>query len=287
MNEPSITTDTSIRAITDDGAFRVMVVDTTHMVRDVLRLQGAQGATRRTLGDLLSATVLFRETMAPDLRVQAILKSADGKGTLVADSAPLGKTRGLCSAPAGREVTAHEGAQLQVMRTLHNGAVNQGVVRVPEGGTITKAFMSYMAESEQVDTMLAAGTIFDDKGEVVSAGGYLVQLLPEVGKGPLAVMALRLEDFQNVDPWLAPGFSPETLRDELLYGMPFTALQKSSIESSCWCSEMRLLSALATLDKSEIRSMVADGQPLEITCDYCHKEYRIKPSSLSGLMLEN
>lgn len=280
---PANIQDSSVRAITNDGAFRVIVARTTDTVRDVVRLQNAQGASAKHLGDLLTATVLFRETMAPDLRVQGILKSADKDGTLIADSAPEGKTRGLLQSSGGKPIEA-AGGHLQMMRTLQNGAVNQGVVRVPEGGSITQAMMAYMRESEQVDTMLAVGTVQNEAGEVIAAGGYLVQLLPEVGRGPLAVMALRLEDFENVEPYLKPEFTPEWLRDELLYGMDFTVLDKSSIESECWCSESRLLGAIATLDRKEIQVMVDDGDPLEITCDYCKKEYRIQPASLVGLL---
>ena len=158
---------------------------------------------------------------------------------------------------------------------------------VPEGGGMTSAMMAYMKDSEQVDTMLAVGTILDADGAVAAAGGYMVQLLPEVGRAPLAIMAERLEDFRTIDHLLTPDFSPQHLRDELLYGMPFSPLSESEIGFSCWCSENRLLAALATLDKSEIQEMIEAGEPLEITCDYCQKEYSIRPASLQGLASSN
>src|SRR5687768_17894744 len=48
------------------------------------------------------------------------------------------------------------------------------------------ALMAYMQTSEQVVSMLAMGTLLED-ARVSAAGGYLVQLLPEVGRGPLMV----------------------------------------------------------------------------------------------------
>ncbi|HSC88346.1 MAG TPA: Hsp33 family molecular chaperone HslO [Polyangiaceae bacterium] len=276
--------DSSVRAITDDGAFRVIVARTTDTAREIARLQKAHGEDARNLGDLVTATVLFRETMAPDLRVQGIVRGADGKGTLVADSAPEGRTRGLLQAHHGAPVIVAGDAKLQMIRSLPNGAINQGVVEVGEGGGITRGVMTYMKESEQVDTMLAVGTVLDEAGNVVAAGGYLVQLLPEVGRAPLAVMAERLEDFRTIEHLLRPDFTPEWLRDELLWGMPFTELDKSGISSACWCSEERLLAALATLDRNEIQDMIEDGAPLEIACDYCTKQYNIQPNKLLGLL---
>ena len=71
-------TDSVLRAITDDGAFRVIVARTTDTVQHVLSAQGAQGNTGKNLGDLVTGAVLFRETMAPNLRVQGILKGSGG-----------------------------------------------------------------------------------------------------------------------------------------------------------------------------------------------------------------
>lgn len=281
--------DASVRAMTDDGAFRVIVARSTQTVQGICQAQGLKGKSAETMSGLLTATLLFRETMAPNLRVQGILRTADQKATLVADSAPEGHTRGLAQSrrEVESEILADEGAILQMMRTLKNGSVNQGMVRVPEEGGITKAMMAYMHDSEQVDTMLAVGTVLDENGMVKEAAGYMVQLLPELGRGPLAVMAQRLEDFQTIEHLLTPDFTPEYLRDELLYAMPFTALDKTPLSFSCWCSEDRLLGALATLDRSEIQSMIDDGKPLEITCDYCLKDYAIQPSRLQGLTGEN
>src|SRR5689334_18533913 len=83
--------DTVLRAITDDGAFRVITAVTTHTVRGAAEAQGVVGQTARYFGDLLTGAVLYRETMAPDYRVQGIVKGAGGKGSLVADSHPSGR----------------------------------------------------------------------------------------------------------------------------------------------------------------------------------------------------
>ncbi|HWZ88649.1 MAG TPA: Hsp33 family molecular chaperone HslO, partial [Polyangiaceae bacterium] len=237
MTEP---TDTVLRAITDDGAFRVITARTTETVRGAIAAQKASGETARHFGDLVTASILFRETMAPNLRVQAIIKGSAGSGSLIADSHPSGQTRGLIQlhGEAG-EIDLGQGAVLQLMRTLPNGRINQGVVEVPQHGGISQSLMAYMQSSEQVFSMLAVGTIFDGE-QVVSAGGYMVQLLPEVGRGPLLVMTERLRDFESIDPQLTDSsFTPAWLLDELLYGMPFTRLEESAVRFECWCDELR------------------------------------------------
>ena len=278
-------TDSVLRAITDDGAFRVIVARTTDTVQHVLSAQGALGSTGKNLGDLVTGAVLFRETMAPNLRVQGILKGSGGSGSLVADSHPSGRTRGLVQLGGGAsEVAIGQGAIMQMMRTLPDGKINQGFVEVPESGSISRALMEYMQTSEQVVSMLALGTLLDE-GKVSAAGGYLVQLLPEVGRGPLMVMTERLKDFESIDAQLrAPDFSPTALLEELLYGMPFTRLEESSVGFECWCNELRVVSAIATLPRHDIEHLLSSGEVLEIACEYCKREFRIPPARLQGLL---
>src|SRR5262249_22057537 len=122
--------DSVVRAITDDGAFRVIVARTTETVRGAVAAQAARDDTARRFGELTTGAVLVREAMAPKLRVQAILKSASG-GSLVADAHPDGTSRGLVNfgAAAKRErapgITFGEGSLLQVMRTMPNGSLHQ------------------------------------------------------------------------------------------------------------------------------------------------------------------
>jgi molecular chaperone Hsp33 len=169
------------------------------------------------------------------------------------------------------------------MRTLQDGRLHQGVVEVPEGG-ISEALMAYMASSEEVTTMISVGTVLSNDG-VVSAGGYLVQLLPGAERGPVMVMSERLQDFRSIEARLAlPDFTPSALMDDLLYAMPFSVVGETGVRFECWCSHLSVLSALATLPRSEVQSMIDAGEVLEISCDYCGQEYKIAPQELRGLL---
>lgn len=280
--------DSILRAITDDGSFRVITARSTSTVRGAVRAQAAEGAVAARFGELLTGTLLIREAMAPQFRVQGVLKSAGG-GSLVADSYPDGTNRGLVNfgAKGTSDVTASAGSLLQMMRSLANGSIQQGVVEVPAPGGISVALMAYMHESEQVVSMIDVAVVLDAAG-VVSAGGYLVQLLPEAQRGPLMVMTERLADLPPLEDMLLRGdASPDALLDELLYGMPFTPLDRSHIEFSCRCSELRLIESLGTLPRAELKDLAGGDSPLEITCDYCGKHYAIATHMLRGMLTES
>ena len=270
--------------MTDDGTFRVVTAQTTRTVRGALAAQNAAGETALHFAKLLTGVVLLRLTMAPQLRVQAILRGSGRTGTLVADSHPTGRTRGLVTASTGGEaLDLGRGSLLRLMRTLQDGSLHQGVVEVPAGG-IGPALMTYLEVSEQVSTMIAVGAVVGEDG-AVSAGGYLVQILPEAQRGPLMIMTERLEEFRSIDDRLVrPDFSPAGLTEDLLYAMPFTPLGETDVRFECWCSRLSVVAALSSLPRSEVQSMIDDGDVLEIRCDYCNAQYRVSPAELRGLL---
>jgi molecular chaperone Hsp33 len=284
MSDPKSQHDGALRAMTDDGAFRVVNVRTTDTVQRVLQTQRVEGPSGALLGELVTGAILVRETMAPDYRLQALLRGADNESRLVADSHPDGGTRGLISGATARAAFPLNGGTLEVVRTLYSGDMHRGVVEVPNGKGMSDTLMTYLQSSEQVASMLSVACVLDG-GRVIAAGGYLVQLLPEVGRAPLAIMAERLEDFRDIGPLLAKtdaAVSP--LLDELLYGMPFTRLTEHPLSWKCRCSTVRVMSSLATLPKAELAELIAGEKQIELSCDFCGHTYNLSPTQLQGLL---
>ena len=280
--------DRTTTAVTYDGAFRVIALRTTHTVRESLRAQAVVGNDAPHLADLLTGTILVRLTMAPTLRVQGIIQGADRSGTLVGDSHPDGTARGLVQRRSpDHEVTLGPGALMQMIRTMPKGTTNQGVVEIPDG-SVGGALMAYLSGSEQITATAMVCARFE-QGALEAAGGYIVQLLPEVSRAPLAVMAERLDaDFSTAEqvlPLLED--DPAKLMGEILYGMKFAQTQEAELRFGCHCSSLRLLSSLATLPKADIQELVESGEPLHITCDYCGKPYELAPRELEGLLASN
>ncbi|MEM6956790.1 MAG: Hsp33 family molecular chaperone HslO [Myxococcota bacterium] len=279
--------DRILRAMTDDGALRVMTVRTTDTVAGVLAAQQAPKSLDQPLAELVTAAILYRETMAPTQRVQCFVKGRGGTGTLIADSHPEGWARVLAQLPKGPDAfDMGAGSLLQMNRSLPNGDLHQGVVSIP-GGDLSEGVMQYMQLSEQIVTMVRMAAVFED-GEVKAAGGYLVQLLPEAPDrvGPVRLMAQRLEDdFSDIESRLVrTDADPAELMAELLYGMEHTPLGDSGVRAGCDCSRARVMGSLATLGKDDLESLIRDGTPLDMNCDWCNTTYRVALAELRGLL---
>jgi len=178
------------------------------------------------------------------------------------------------------------GALLQMLRTLPTGQVHRGVVTVPASSGISGGLMGYMQTSEQILSMVSVGCVLDD-GDPVTAGGYLVQLLPEAREHEalLAVLTERLRDFEDIRALLVENdAAPEPLVEEIFYGIDFTWLQESPVRFGCTCSRARVMGSLAALSADELASLMVDAEPLDMSCNYCGARYVVELGELSGLL---
>jgi len=276
-----------MRAMTNDGAFRIVAARTTDTARGVIAAQKLSGVVASDMADLVTAAVLYRETMAPSLRVQCIVRFADAGGQLVADSHPDGWSRGLVQAPSPDSPpnVRETPATLEMMRTLPNSDLHRGVVEVPKNGNLSEAFMRYMQLSEQIVSMISLGSVVE--GRTPTAGGYVVQLLPEAAEAEAAMetMTKRLESFVEIrDRLQASDGSPARLIEQIFEGMPFTWLHESQVRFGCQCSQLRVMTTLSLLDRSEVQELVDEGEPLSVGCDYCGASYTVEISHLQGLL---
>jgi molecular chaperone Hsp33 len=272
--------DTVVRAISEDGGFRVIAAVTTQTSREVVRSQRVEGDVAVSLGELVTGAVLVRETMAPDLRVQVILKGLQGE--LVADAFPQGKTRGLARIAPSSDPGWESGPWMRVMRTMPNARIQEGIVQVLAGASVSDALSTYMAQSEQSVCVVGSCARVVHDGIEASAG-FVVQLLPEVEKGALSVMTERLERLP-FEQMVRPGLAADALLEELLAGIPHAMLDQSGVAFGCTCTPDKVLAGIATLGQAEIADILVRGEVLECECDYCRREFRIGPDQVAKLL---
>jgi molecular chaperone Hsp33 len=145
--------------------------------------------------------------------------------------------------------------------------------------------MRYMQLSEQIVSMISLGSAVE--GENPAAGGFVVQVLPEAAEADAAMetMTRRLEDFVEIRERLQnSNASPSQLIEQIFEGMPFTWLDNSDIRFGCHCSQLRVMTTLTVLDRSDIQDLVDEGEPLSIDCDYCGASYTVEIAQLQGLL---
>ena len=274
MTEP----DRVVRAMTMDGAFRLIAAVVTDTARGALGAQATGDELGLRLAELLAAAVLVRETTQPARRVQIVWRDVRG-GSLVADSLPEGLCRGLVNPGEPTTVIAGGDHRLHVNYSLPNGALHQGTVAVPDGDDMATALMRYFKQSEQIVAMVALGAL-PGPGGVRAVGGYVVQLLPEATREVIDAMTDHLGGLEPIAILLeGRGKTAAELASVVFAGFAHAELASSELGFGCTCSEVRVMTSILTLPDHEIDGML-DGDPLEVRCDACGRQYVIEPTTL-------
>lgn len=277
--------DSVRRAITDDGSFRVITLNTTQTAREILARHKPPEEVNPLMVELVTAAVMIRETMSPDQRVQVMLKEETGI-TLVVETFPDGMTRALMSAPEGADsLWLGPDTRLSVSRVLFTKDLHQGVVETSKEGGLSASISGYFLQSEQIPTILALASRFDEDGELLLSGGFLVQLLPEATTDVLAPLVAKMEQWEDfTESFVSLGGDTEALMEEVLSDFKHHHLSTSEVFWGCQCDEQRLIAAMTTLGEEELRQIISSGEVLDVECDYCRRVYSLGSQQLRPLL---
>ena len=291
--------DRILRAITSDGGLMASAAETTEMAYTAQRLHGLSKTASAALGRLLTGASLMGSQMKSE-RASLTLKINGGGplGNLVAISTANGDARGYVDNPQvepplkpnGKlDVGAAVGREgrLAVLRDFGGGEPYIGQVPLVSG-EIAEDLTQYYAQSEQIPTACALGVLVDkESGQVLLAGGLLVQALPGASGEAIAKLEENVGRLEPITTLLARGKTPEDLCRLVLDGFQVELLEERAIHYACPCGKERFASALLTLGPQEIRSLPLDGEGrAETVCQYCGRQYYFTAHELEDLARE-
>jgi molecular chaperone Hsp33 len=279
--------DTLWRGLTREGEARLLVVRATETAREAARRLQTTGDVAQLLAELMAATLLVRSTLNPEERMQVYINHRGPVGQLLVDAWENGGVRGFVQHPRsdGTEYGFLIGQGTMEVSRTHSRRQKAYRSAVPLQGTTMESFMMhYLLESEQILALLKIEVDVQD-GEVVSALGYLLQLMPEGTRDDLRKLT---ENLEKVGP-LAAGMTEEDpdgrqWAETLMAGYHWDQCAREAVNFQCRCSEDRILAMLATLPRKDVEELASGDEHLEMTCDYCATRYELMPSQLQVLL---
>lgn len=290
--------DKIIRCITSDGAIMASAIDASDIVFTAKKLHHLSRSATAALGRLLCATSIMG----------AMLKQKDATINLrVMGDGPLGPvitvgdSRGNVKGYVGDSNCATEyykngkinvskavgkNGVLNVMRDYGSGEPYIGQVELVSG-EIAEDITNYFATSEQTPTVCALGVLIDkEDGEVMLAGGLLIQLLPGADDVTIEKLEKNIEKLDPVTTMLAKGMSILDICKTALEGFEVEVLDEYPVNYVCTCSKKKLERYFCTMSDDDIRSMADEKGIAEATCNFCNKRYLFTKDDLEKLIQE-
>ena len=289
--------DRIIRTITSDGSLMAAAIDSTQLVYTAQRLHKLTKTSCAALGRLLTGASLMG-AMLKEANASLTVKVAGDcpLGSLLATSDSRGYVRGYLDHPEVELPLKPNGkldvggavgrnGRLAVIRDFGTGEPYSGQVELVSG-EIAEDLTSYYAQSEQTPTVCALGVLVDKQdGEVLLAGGMLIQALPGADDVALVKLEKNVSEMDSVTTMLAKGLSLEDMCNLALKGFQVEKLDEFKVGYACNCSKERFARVLLTLPMEDLETLPVNEEGLvETVCHYCNRKYMFSEEEIQVLV---
>lgn len=284
--------DLLVRTLSLRGGIAVRALVATRLVAEAAQRHATSPTASAALGRALMGAVLLaagtkRETVQIEVRGDGPL------GPIVAIADTEGHVRGYASRPQG-EPPRREGrldvsggvgrGTLSVVRfTDDGGQPYTGIVPLATG-SIAVDLAHYLEESEQIRSAVGLGVYLGATGEVVAAGGYLVQALPGADVDEIARAEANVRSLPGPGELVREGWNADAIAVALQGALGCRERHSSEPSFHCGCQRERVLRAVALLGREELARSVREGETLEVRCRFCAERYAVEPRELERLL---
>ena len=160
---------------------------------------------------------------------------------------------------------------LQVTKSYEVGQPYLGVVPL-QTGEIAEDLASYLAQSEQIPSVVALGVLANPSG-VIAAGGVLAQVLPGADERAVAALEARALAMPAITKLIAEGAGAHELLHALGGDAELSAHRSLDVRFACLCTPQKVEAMLAGLGADELRKMAGSREETEAICEFCKKPY--------------
>lgn len=296
MENKIINNSTILRAMTQDGSARVLVINSRKIVNDMIGFHKTTPTATAALGRLVTATSVIGTMLPEDGDTVTISIQGDGEaGRLLAVGDYFGNVKGYIQNPLANPPKKPNG-KLDVGAAVGAGTISfvksVGAIEPQIGtielvsGEIAEDIATYFAKSEQIPTVLSLGVLVDTDYSCLAAGGVLIQLMPFPDEATVDLIERNAADLVNISRHFAAGLSNEQIMDIAMRDIPYDIFDTIEVDYKCDCSRHRMQEKIKSLGKGEILNMldeqVAEGKARELTavCRFCNSEYTFSEKEL-------
>ncbi len=284
-----------VRAISENGGVVAFAIDSTDIVSQMERIHRTSAVVTAGLGRLLTAASLMGSLLKnKDDSITLRIKGNGPAGSLIAVSDYMGNVRGYVENPIV-ELELNKFGKLDVSGAIGKegtlsvvkdiGLKDPYVGQIPlVSGEVAEDITAYYANSEQIPTACGLGVLVAPDLSVLSAGGYIIQLLPGTTDEEITQIEENIRNMPPVSTMLNDKKTPEDICKMALNGFNPQVLDRMNCSYKCNCSRERVEKALVSLGKEELIAMADENTTQKVNCHFCNKIYRFNSKELRDLV---
>lgn len=289
--------DTLLHITLMNGQARALLVNSTALCEEARRTHTLSNVACAALGRLMTVSVMMGSMLKTSCgSVTNTVKGNGPLGALVAVAHEDLTVKGYVDKPRAELPLRNNGkldvggavgaGHLTVVRDLGLREPYVGQVELTNG-EIASDFAYYFAASEQQPTLLSLGVLMPQAGSkeshVISAGGLLIQPLPDCSEELLEQLEARTASYSDISRQLVER-TPDELCEEFFTGLDARIIERRTPTYRCDCSIERIERALISLGREELESMINDDHGAQLECHFCNRRYRFTQDELQAIL---
>ncbi len=291
--------DKLIHGLAADATVRVMAVITTETVREAVRRHQTSPTASVALGRVLTGTLLLGSSLKDFDRLTVKIESNGSVEGIVTEALADGKVRGYIKNPLA-ELPLRSDGNFDVAGIIGSGmfivtresGFQLGLHREPyignvpiESGEIAEDFAHYLMKSEQIPSAVLLGVhLQPEEPFVTCAGGVMIQMLPTADPNIAVMIEDTILHAPQVTTAIKEGAGPEDLLKMMLGIIDYEILGEKEVKFECNCSFERAVELIASLGKTEVKSMIEEDRGAAMTCGFCSTVYRLDENELQKIL---
>lgn len=285
--------DKLIKSISESGAFRAYVLDSTATVKEAKIKHDTLASSTVALGRTLIASQILAANQKGDSKVTVKIIGNSSFGHIISVADTKGNVKGYIQ---NTGVDIKKTATGEVLVGPFMGA-GQFVVIVDYGtgnpytsttpivsGEIGEDLAFYLTESEQTPSAVGLNVLLDDNDQVKVAGGFMLQVLPGATEAEISRYEKRIQEMPAISTLLESEDHIDALLSAIYGDEPYKRLSEETIGFNCDCSRHRFESALATLPVVDLKDMRDQDHGAEIICQFCGTKYQFNQDDLEAII---
>ncbi len=286
--------DYIVKATAANGTIRAYAATTKELVEEARKTHNLSPVATAALGRTMTAAVIMGSMQKNDDDMVSIIIRGDGpmQGLVVTATSKL-TVKGYVYNPSFVNEANYFGhfdvggalgyGTLTVIKDIGLKEPYSGTVNLVTG-EIGDDLTYYFATSEQTPSSVGLGVLMNKENTVREAGGFIIQLMPDAPEEVIGKLEAKIGEITSVTDMLDKGMTPEDILSMLLSDMDLKINEKVNPKFMCDCSKERVMRAVMSTGKKEIESMIADGKPVEVNCQFCRKNYEITLDELKAMI---
>jgi molecular chaperone Hsp33 len=292
--------DRVTKFLAHEGRVSLICANTTDLVEEIRKIHDLTPTTTAAMGRFATISGMMGLTEIKE-QGQSITIQMNGQGpmgtliSVVKRVDNVSKVK-VCTDNPQVELPLKEDGKLDVGGAVgNNGFLNiinknevtdkdyTGLVPIVSG-EIAEDFTEYFAKSQQKPTVIALGVLVNKDG-VKSAGGYMIQLMPDATEEDIVQIENALNNAPSISQMISENKSLEEIAMTISGDENIMILaQELKMEYECDCNKEKFERGLISIGKKELQKIIDEDGKADTICHFCNKEYHFTKEELEDIL---